>query len=130
MKTPSAIIPLFTLTACAALSIQTISASNASEQSLSVLPGDTWTSSQGSVSFHEDQRFSANMGCNTLNGSYDVEGSQLIIGPIISTRMACQNMEPESNFIEIFNGTLEPQISGNKIVIHNQNGLLTFEKDS
>lgn len=39
--------------------------------------------------FDED-RLGANVGCNGIGGDYRVEGSRLIAGPLMATRMFCE----------------------------------------
>ena len=38
----------------------------------------------------EDERLSANVGCNGIGGDYRVEGNRLIAGPLMATRMFCE----------------------------------------
>lgn len=38
----------------------------------------------------EDDRLGANVGCNGIGGDYRVEGSRLIAGPLMATRMFCE----------------------------------------
>ena len=45
--------------------------------------------SQVTLSF-QDGQLSANAGCNTMNGSYTVDGDQLVIGTLAMTQMACE----------------------------------------
>lgn len=37
----------------------------------------------------EDERLSANVGCNGIGGDYRVDGARLIAGPLMATRMYC-----------------------------------------
>ncbi|MGV3513405.1 MAG: META domain-containing protein [Novosphingobium sp.] len=37
----------------------------------------------------EDDRLSANVGCNGIGGGYRVDGVRLIAGPLMATRMYC-----------------------------------------
>jgi heat shock protein HslJ len=41
------------------------------------------------VSF-EDERISANVGCNGIGGEYRVDGDRLVAGPLMATRMFCE----------------------------------------
>jgi len=38
----------------------------------------------------EQDRLGANVGCNGIGGDYRVEGSRLIAGPLMATRMFCE----------------------------------------
>jgi heat shock protein HslJ len=52
------------------------------------------------ITFLEDGTFQAQLDCNTGFGSYTLDGSNLTIGPIGSTRMACPDDSLDSTFIE------------------------------
>lgn len=47
------------------------------------------TPSRASLRFDEE-RLSANVGCNGIGGDYRVEGNRLIAGPLMATRMFCE----------------------------------------
>lgn len=38
----------------------------------------------------EDERLSANVGCNGIGGGYRVDGFRLVAGPLMATRMFCE----------------------------------------
>ncbi len=44
---------------------------------------------------------SGSIGCNKMNGSYEIEGEQFIFGPMVSTYKACPDMSIE-NFLNRF----------------------------
>lgn len=49
-------------------------------------------------------RFSGNAGCNKVGGEYELEGSEITFGKVMSTRMACmdeQANERESAFLRM-----------------------------
>lgn len=50
------------------------------------------------VWFDRDGRFNGNTGCNSAGASYTVEGSELTIRALISTKRAC--VDPEGNRLE------------------------------
>lgn len=52
------------------------------------------------ITFLEDGTIQAQLDCNTGFGSYTLDGSNLTIGPIGSTRMACPDDSLDSTFIE------------------------------
>jgi heat shock protein HslJ len=66
------------------------------------LPGSTWqlidldgsaefdASVAPSLIFADDGTLSGFAGCNTYNGSYTLDGSSIDIGPLATTKMACQ----------------------------------------
>jgi heat shock protein HslJ len=50
----------------------------------------------------EGNQVSGNGGCNNFRGSYTLlEGNRLSFSPLVSTRMACVNMEKETTFMEL-----------------------------
>jgi heat shock protein HslJ len=52
-----------------------------------------------SLTFAEGGRVSGFGGCNRMTGAYDVSGERLRIGPMASTRMACeQGMDLEQSY--------------------------------
>ncbi len=59
-----------------------------------------------SVDFSEGGQLSGYAGCNNYNASYETEGINLTIGPVVTTRMACDQpegvMEQESNYLLSF----------------------------
>ena len=52
----------------------------------------------------EDKRLNGTGGCNTFNGSYELENATLKIkfSQVISTMMACMDMEVESKMLKMF----------------------------
>lgn len=52
------------------------------------------------LTFNTDGKFSATTDCNSINGSYEVDGSKISFGNIASTRMYCEGSQ-ESVFIKL-----------------------------
>src|SRR5205085_10553401 len=49
----------------------------------------------------DEHRFAGNGGCNNISGTYELKmPNKIAIGNIISTKMACPNMELESQFLK------------------------------
>ena len=48
----------------------------------------------------EKQRVSGNGGCNIINGSYKTDGESIEFSQMISTMMACQDMDTEAALLE------------------------------
>lgn len=67
-----------------------------------------------------DGRVSGNAGCNRYNGSYELKGTSIKVGPLMTTRMACENLTGENKFTQALEG--ENKISVNETV-------LVFSKD-
>jgi heat shock protein HslJ len=54
-----------------------------------------------------DSTFTGKGGCNNIRGKFSVKGSSIIFRSIISTKMACENLEKENAFLNL----LENRIS-------------------
>ena len=67
---------------------------------------------------------SGSSGCNTYSGGYKLDGSTVTIGPLASTRMACDQalMDQETAFLTALQtpGTVEQ--SGANVSIRDANG--------
>ncbi len=62
-------------------------------------------------------------GCNHLGGSYELKGSRLSLGEVISTLMACQEgMETESAFLEALRRVKSWRIAGQELELLNASG--------
>ena len=66
------------------------------------LPGQVLADVRPTISFSGDGTVTGNAGCNTFNGTYTVDGSNLTFGPLASTKMACEGAK----------GTLETAFLG------------------
>jgi heat shock protein HslJ len=47
------------------------------------------------IDFGPDGRLTGHTSCNTMNGSYTLEGGMLKVGPVATTRMACAQLQME-----------------------------------
>ena len=47
------------------------------------------------IEFGADGKLSGHTSCNTLSASYTLEGSTLKVGPVVTTRMACAQLQME-----------------------------------
>jgi heat shock protein HslJ/uncharacterized membrane protein len=69
-------------------------------------------------------RLSGFAGCNAFSGGYRLDGDRLIIGPVASTQMACE--EPASAVEQAFHatlaGTLRFEVSGDDLTTTNSAG--------
>ncbi|MBY0486969.1 MAG: META domain-containing protein [Flavobacteriaceae bacterium] len=64
-------------------------------------------------------KFSAYAGCNSISGSYVMKAeTKLAFSKIISTRMACPNMDLETNFIKTLEKVDNYMIEGNGKTLH------------
>lgn len=51
------------------------------------------------LTFGTDGTLSSTTDCNTANGSYTVDGNQITIGPLATTRMACADGSQETEYL-------------------------------
>lgn len=74
---------------------------------------------QGYITFDEkEMRFSANAGCNQMNGSFEIKGdNQMTFGNAMSTMMACNNMQDEQTLSKVLTETKMFQILDGKLVL-------------
>ena len=54
------------------------------------LPGQVLADVRPTIAFSGDGTVTGNAGCNTFNGTYTAEGSDLTFSPLATTRMACE----------------------------------------
>lgn len=78
----------------------------------------------------DSYRFSGLAGCNRMAGGFVVENGNLHFSEAMVTKMACPNLELETKFLSLLNGTSSYQIEKNKLYLFNKNGesLLQFQK--
>lgn len=77
-----------------------------------------------------ENRFGGNAGCNRYNATYKIEGTTITVGPVMSTRMACPNMDGESKFTQIITGASTLEATADKITFSKEGkAILTFVKD-
>lgn len=70
------------------------------------------------VTFAEDGGISGVGACNRLMGSYALqEKGRIEIGPLASTRMMCPDMERETQFFGVLEGTTSYEIDGKMLLL-------------
>ena len=76
----------------------------------------------------ENGQLSASVGCNQLMGSYTLEGNGIKVGPIASTKMACDKklMEQESLFIKALESAESYTIENGSLTINTAQGALQY----
>jgi heat shock protein HslJ len=96
-----------------------VSYNNGNEATVSLVAGSTIT-----LQFGAEGNLSGNATCNDYNGSYTTDGDAVSVGPLGTTRMACQSDElnaQEAQYLaalqnaatfEIINGTLTVRDAG------------------
>ncbi len=103
-----------------------IAYNNGKQAVTSVLAGSNITANFGS-----DGTLSGNSGCNNYNGPYTVTGSQVKIGPLASTRMACNDpagvMEQESQFLAAMQTAATYKIEATTLELRTAEGALAVQ---
>ena len=69
--------------------------------------------------FSSANTVSGSGGCNQLSGPYTVNGTSLIIGPLASTQMMCDQavMTQEQTYIQALSAVASFEISGNQLIL-------------
>jgi len=77
-----------------------------------------------SIEFKADGTVSGNVGCNGFGGDYQVDGSAITFGPIVSTLMFCEGPvgEQESATLAVFVETAGFQVNGETLTITSADG--------
>ncbi|EMR01510.1 copper resistance protein NlpE N-terminal domain-containing protein [Cesiribacter andamanensis] len=71
----------------------------------------------------EGSRLQGHGGCNSLSGSYRLEGgNRLRFSQVASTRMACPNMEPEVQLHKVLEGADRYHLSGDSLQLLSPQG--------
>jgi putative lipoprotein len=80
---------------------------------------------QSTVQFGNDGRISGRGACNGYSGTVDLKGAQIIIGQLVSTKMACPPavMDQETRFMAALQATRTYRMDeGNKLVFSDAMG--------
>ncbi|GAB4266174.1 MAG: hypothetical protein Kow0080_07180 [Candidatus Promineifilaceae bacterium] len=90
----------------------------------------TWVDEQITLLF-ADGTLSGSAGCNNYNGRYQLDGTQLTIGPLAATKMACEpeRNEREQQFLTALQKTASFNATHSTITFYDKNGrfLLTIQ---
>lgn len=77
------------------------------------------------LSFGSDGRLSGNTGCNSASAPYTVQGDQLSIGALITTKRACiesAGQQLEQAYIRAIEATRRYRIEGGELQLLNDGG--------
>ena len=82
-----------------------------------------------------EHRVHGNAGCNVINGTFELDPknpSALTFGPMITTMMACPNMEAETAVLQALAQVQSFRVEGETLYLCDASGaeLLSLEKDS
>jgi heat shock protein HslJ len=136
LKTTAALLILSAslMSACAAL---LPNGANSEDDAVN-LEGTSWTLTQisgidlldGSNAYFifEEGQVQGNASCNQFSGSYEMDGSQLTFGPMMSTMMACEFLDQETTFLGAFGQPLAFRVDGEQLILSGEDGtdLLVF----
>lgn len=98
------------------------------------LAGSEWGLESGAdkpfIQFSADGKFNGNGGCNGFGGTFEQSGNQLSFGPIMSTKMACLDMNTETEFFLALDQTRSFEGDHLLVVLKSESGeaLLTLKR--
>jgi heat shock protein HslJ len=87
----------------------------------SLVAGSTVT-----AEFADDGTVSGNAGCNSFNGTYEVLGDTMTIGPLATTRMACEPelSEQEANYLAALENATRFTLDRDRLELRDDEGAL------
>lgn len=74
-----------------------------------------------------ENRVGGKSGCNGYGGSFSLNNDQLIIGQLISTQMACPNLDAEHEYIKALSDTSIVALPSSDVLQISKNGSLLLE---
>ena len=79
---------------------------------------------QSTLAFGEPGRVSGQGGCNLFNGAMTLEGDRLALGPLVTTRRACEPavMDQETRYLAALAGARRLVRDGPWLLIHGGSG--------
>ena len=91
-------------------------------------PSPAVPDAEAMISFGNDGTVGGNGGCNSLGGTYEVDGKEIEFSEITSTLMACDDarMAQEGTVTQVLSGTAEYAIDGNTLTLTNEDTVLVF----
>ena len=105
---------------------EVIAYNNGKQAVVSVTVGTTIT-----ASFGKDGNLTGNAGCNDYNGPYKVNGNQITIGPLASTRKFCNDpagvMDQEAQYLAALATAATYQIEGTVLELRTKDGALAAQ---
>jgi heat shock protein HslJ len=75
-----------------------------------------------------DLTFGGKGGCNNMSGKFSVKGSSIKFSPVISTKMACDNLDKENAFFNLLeNRVSEYTYKGDELLLRDGAANIVFE---
>ncbi len=105
------------------------------------LPGTSWklvdldgtdpanTGALLTLDFRADGNAGGSAGCNTYSGTYTVDGSKITFGPLLSTKMACEQplMTMETTYLAGLQAASSFGVDGSGNLVLSGTATMTFE---
>jgi heat shock protein HslJ len=105
---------------------EVIGYNNGKQAVVSVLGGTTIT-----ANFGKDGNLTGNASCNDYNGPYKVNGNQITIGPLASTRKFCNDpagvMDQEAQYLAALETAATYQIEGTVLELRTKDGAMAVD---
>ena len=73
---------------------------------------------------YKDMRITGSGGCNTIAGTFTSTRNKLFFGPVLSTKMACENMKFEDTFLQALAQTNRYELTAHELVLKNNNQVI------
>ena len=90
------------------------------------IDGTAVTTTEGGREAHlilrPDFRVTGFGGCNAFSGTWQKDGDQLSVGPLMGTLMSCENIETESELLANLNGKIYADIEGETLNLIGSSG--------
>ncbi len=95
-------------------------------------PTPAVTGAEATLTFDNKAGVTGNAGCNSLGGTYKVDGDQITFSDVVSTLMACDDsrMAQESAVTQVLSGTAKYELKDNTLTLTNNNMVLIFTSAS
>ncbi len=108
----------------AGTSWEVVGYNNGKQAVTSVMGGVTMT-----ADFGKDGNLTGNAGCNDYNGPYKVNGNQITIGPLASTKKACEQtvMDQEMQYLTALGTAATYQMEGKTLELRTKDGALAAD---
>lgn len=76
-----------------------------------------------------DNKLTGNAGCNNYSAEFTLTNNILEVNPLITTRMACDNLDGEAKYVKTFTGRMDVTLENNVLVLRKDNkDILTFSR--
>jgi len=71
-----------------------------------------------------EKRFTGNGGCNHISGNYTLDKNEISFGEVISTKMACPDIEFENTFLSTLNSITRYEVKGDDLILKRNRDVL------